>query len=608
MPSDERIYDGQLVFSAMDGDTSPSDLPDRFVSKAINRVFRGSRNRTRPSFRELELIGDAVVNEFIQSKPIQGSVIYRAVRPGTSDGMLVACGGRVFFGILQNNQIEFKQIAAGNDETVFNQWFVQAEDWVYIQDGLNNPLVWGGDINVQAVRLNPLQQEMPIGTIMEYIHGRVFVSDKYDQIYASDLIYANGFTDTTNTRRFTENEYWAEGGSFGIPLNLGRITGLKAMPSMDSNDRGQGELVIFCEEGAVSLNASLPRLQWKDARILRTSLVGRGNLSPWSLAAANSDFIMRSADGWAFYNNSRNEFRSGLSNRKISREVNIWADTDTAWMKQFASGIFFDNRFILTVNPFIVDDSNTTYGAHRPHSGMLVLDLDQASGSSPDSNFNFRWNGLWTGLRPIQLLSGFFNRENRAIAISYDCDGKNRFYDIDGNEPDDLIAGESVSIRSLIETRAYSFPGQSEFIDKRLNGGDLILEEIKQLGDISVYYRADGSPNWNYLHTAGIGMDVPANAVLGDKLQISDYKYAKVKLPSPNEKQCQPDTKKPANQGIEFQLRIEMTGAMTLKRFRISANKPTGPNETTPDCKPPTTIPTLSEEDSDFDFYQPLNC
>ena len=129
------------------------------------------------------------------------------------------------------------KIIEGNDPGMMHTWFVQAEDRAYIQNGYQNAIAWDGvlgtleanqiqngdyceivsvgttnfmaigaasntvgvkftavitdsvrgtgtgTVKLPAYRLNPYLAKMPIGTIMEYAFGRVFVADRYNQIY-----------------------------------------------------------------------------------------------------------------------------------------------------------------------------------------------------------------------------------------------------------------------------------------------------------------------------------------------------------------------------------------------------------------------------------------
>jgi len=379
MPADGSVFDGFTSIIAQDADTHPSYLPPSMVAESVNRTFRGGINRTRPSIRNINIVAgtdqpSTIVND-IQNGNFQGSFAYRSVNYQSTDGLLLSVSGKIYFLKIIGNTAYAYKLIEGNDPGMMHTWFVQAEDRVYIQNGYQNAIAWGGDLNVAAYRLNPYLKKMPIGTIMEYAFGRVFVADKFNQIYASDIIFGAGFTDTTNTENFTEIGYWAEGGAFATPAMMGNITGMKVMPQIGSNLRAQGMLVVLTSNGAFAMDVSLPRAQWATSQMQTISLLGRGCTSPY-LALANSELWFRSHDGWAFYSNSQSEFARYFSLRKLSREVNKWVSNDTPWLKQFASTMFFNNYLISTVAPQTFRVTGVE-GLNRYHRGMVVLDLDQ---------------------------------------------------------------------------------------------------------------------------------------------------------------------------------------------------------------------------------------
>jgi len=453
MAQDGRIYDGTAATIAMDAETHPSNLPPTYVSSCVNRSFRQGINSTRPPFTDLQInlaYGyDSSYLTLFQTGNFQGAYPYKAVSPGAVDGIVCSVAGQIFFIAIVNNICTLYPLIGGNDPTLMHTWFVQAENWVYIQNGYQDPIAWSGNVsgsptNLQAqgdgllsikltwtnnaegasfnelqvqtggniftdfatisynqnyytfstskastsysfqvravypdgsatpwsniatttsattaitpesngtvYRLNPAAQQMPVGTIMAYSYGRVAVSDKNNNIYISDIIYGNGFTTTSNTQNFTEQTYWQEGGSFTPPSNLGLITGMRVMPSLNINVRGQGELVVFCENGSFTLDLSQDRTTWQANNIQKVSLIGRGCRSPWSITGVNNDVYFRSDDGWAFYNNAQVDFYEALSFRKISREVQPWVNHDTPWLRQFESAMFFDNRLIMLIH------------------------------------------------------------------------------------------------------------------------------------------------------------------------------------------------------------------------------------------------------------------
>lgn len=590
MPTEGSVFDGFTSIVAQDADTHPSYLPEFYVSESVNRTFRGGVNRTRPSIRNIPIFAGAEQSEFIvndiQSGNFQGAYPYRAVNYGTSDGILISVSGVIYFLKVVNNKAYAYKIIDGNDPGMMHTWFVQAEDRVYIQNGYQNAIVWDGDLTIPAYRLNPYNQKMPIGTVMEYAFGRVFVSDRFNQIYASDIIFGNGFTDTKNTENFTEITYWAEGGAFSTPAMIGNITAMKVMPQIGTNLRGQGELVILTTNGAFSMDVSIPRVQWNTSNIQRISLLGRGCTSPY-VGLANSELWFRSHDGWAFYSNSQSEFARYFSLRKLSREVNKWVQNDTPWLKQFASTMFFDNYLISTVAPQTTRTVGVE-GLNRYHRGMVVLDLDQSSSPSPDAQLSFRWNGIWTGFRPTQLLSALIENQKRGFGFSFDKDNKNRLYEFTVDYKDDFGPDGSRRIESFFTTGRYDFNKSgltNKFVRKKITGGEMWMSEISGQVDSSVDFRADSNPCWSEIKVPTEYGCNPCSPVVSQCVpQRGGNRYKRYKFNTPDPSECNDISGIPAVEGSEFQIKINLTGTATVDRVRLMANIKNNEDSPIGDC------------------------
>jgi hypothetical protein len=590
MPAEGSIFDGFTSIIAQDADTHPSYLPESVVSESVNRTFRGGINRTRPSIRNIPIkVGEnqpsTIVND-IQNGNFQGAYPYRKTKYESADGILLSVSGVIYFLKIINNFATAYKLIDGNDPGMMHTWFVQAEDRVYIQNGYQNAIAWDGDLNTPAYRLNPFKQQMPIGTIMEYAFGRVFVSDKFNQIYASDIIYGNGFTDTKNTENFTEIGYWAEGGAFSTPAMMGNITAMKVMPELGLNLRGQGQLVVLTGNGAFSMDVSIPRSEWNTSNIQRISLLGRGCTSPY-IALVNSELWFRSHDGWAFYSNTQSEFNRYFSLRKLSRDVNKWVSNDTPWLKQFASTIFFNNYLISTVSPQTYRTAGVK-GLNRYHRGMVVLDLDQSSTPAPDAQLQFRWNGVWTGIRPTQLLTALIQGEKRGFGFSFDADNKNRLYEFTIAQGDDYGPNGTRQIESFFTTGRYDFNrsgATNKFLRKKITGGEMWMSEIKGEVQSSVEYRADSNPCWSELKVpTTFGCDPCSPVVTECFPQRGGNRYKRYKFNTPDPSECNDLAGIPSVEGSEFQIKVNLTGAATVDRVRLMANIKNNDDSPIGDC------------------------
>jgi hypothetical protein len=139
MPAEGSVFDGFTSIIAQDADTHPSYLPESVVSESVNRTFRGGVNRTRPSIRNITIKAgegqsETIVND-IENGSFQGAYPYRAVKYGSSDGILISVSGVIYFLKITNNFATAYKIIDGNDPGMMHTLFVQGEDRVYIQNG-----------------------------------------------------------------------------------------------------------------------------------------------------------------------------------------------------------------------------------------------------------------------------------------------------------------------------------------------------------------------------------------------------------------------------------------------------------------------------------------
>lgn len=559
----DPIYEGHTAILGQDTSTEPTLLAGSFVSRAVNRAFRGGRNNTRPPFWHIPWMETPELDEhmrILRYGNFQGWMEYKKKRAGRQEGVVVAIAGRLYFLSLVNERMQVEFLIEGNDPKLMHSWFVQAREWVYVQNGKENAILWDGESIIK--RANPEALEMPVGTIMVYGHGRVFVTNAYDQIAASDIIYGNGLTDATSTHKFTENTYWAEGGYFGQPTEIGQITGAIVMPRLGSSLNGQGEVLFFSESGASAIEASIPRGLWKDQKVHSMVLNGRGCSAPDSLIAINNDCWFRSEDGYSSYRLSTSESVSKWSLTKMSRFINHWMDKDTDWLIRFNSAINFNNRLIGTVNPETSKARYDDFGDHRYHKGIVSLDIEQPV-SAGDSEF--AWDGLWTGIRPCS----FVRIGKRCFAFSHDSDGENRIYEIkkDGTERNDRVNDQFVQTEWFYLTKRYTWAASqrtNEFQTKQLLGGDIWISEVRDKIKIGIDYRADNTYCWN------LGMrETEFGNSFGDTFEFSLPRDERLYMQSPETK-C--GIRGKTDHGAVFQFLIYGAGEVKIDRFRAAVN------------------------------------
>jgi len=443
--------------------------------------------------------------------------------------------------------------------------------WLVAQDGIHPPMFWNGQ---DAPRLSDLaKNEMPVGSVMAFIHGRFVVAsaDGRNSIYVGDIAYGETLTKPDDILNFTEQTYWAEGGSFNTPANFGDIIGMYPMPFLDTGT-GQNELVVGCQFGFTSLDLSTPRQQWIDNQVQRVSLIGDGLASSHGFAGLNGDMFFRSQSGINSYRNARVEYSQRWNQTPVSREVNYWLKPDRSAYLEFVPMVSFKNMILCGCSPFVSRPNNAEFGMHRYCRGMVVFDADAMSTAGRDGAPV--WHGMWSGIRPWAFAQGFLNGGNHCYAFSYDRDGRNRLYEITLTDGDDLFGSQKRKIQSSFTSAMLgSVETVTNFFQpKILNGGTLELSEIKGQISFTVEYKPDGTPCWVYVDSGEPGCDCPTRKTCAEdptRPLTAAPQWARKNLQQISDKVCTPGSVQPANVFHHCQSRISGIGSFRIDRFNF---------------------------------------
>jgi hypothetical protein len=690
------LLEGQRDFSGgMDSSKAPNLIAPNSVSRAVNVTFRGGTPMTRPGFRQL-VLASATENEndglniFVNGL-FQGSYFYQDRREGKNPCLFTVMSGNVIKIDLGTYEVQRVFPIVGAIDIISGQtyeiittgttnwttygaasntvgvsfisntttglgtgtayakdpmdiyadcYFVQAENYLIIQDGSNLPRIWDGEdlwISTKGPRksygnlTNSIGAiaEVPIGTVMAYGQGRLFVANT-DRTSgtAGDLAYggstdqitiatgagvsggatyeittsgnhgfstgdyvtisghssSNGInatwkiTKTSNTKftidaanpssttagtggfaakanagsasdllRFTETTYLDEGGSLEVPSFLGKITGMIFMPIQDSG-AGQGDLLVFCETGVLSLAVAVPRSQWKNTvGFQRIALASIGSTGQESLTTANGDVFFRSFDGLRTYRNARAEFNT-FGRVPISAEMNGVLNYDTKSMLRNCSAIVFDNRFLFTATPQITYKNVTTAQlTKRPITFSTIVALDFTTLASIGAQRASCYDGMWRGLDVTKLVTGVVQGKPRAFAfcVDYAVNATNTIWELSSDNYDDQpVNSEAVPITSILETRSFQLGSPSEV--KKLIRADLWLGSLRGTTDFKVYWRPDEYACWRDWHefsrcatvdncvTTGVGTEFnSASSTVTIGFSTSTINWYRISVPSP---------------------------------------------------------------------------
>lgn len=183
-----------LVGGVNSGQAPNTIGPDQ-VAFAVNATMRGGFIRPRPgverkTLRFVDANGavDASLQAAFEDALFQGAYFYEsAIVPC----ILASIGGRIFriapglvTGAASMTVQDISITGDLNPSNLPQAWFAQADVYVPIQDGQSKPLIFDG-----AGLRRASAYEVPVGTVMEYGMGRLWVASPDQQAFvAGDII------------------------------------------------------------------------------------------------------------------------------------------------------------------------------------------------------------------------------------------------------------------------------------------------------------------------------------------------------------------------------------------------------------------------------------
>ena len=425
--------------------------------------------------------------------------------------------------------------------------------------------------------------ELPAGRMGAYGMARnwMCLTDSISYI-AGDIVGGASGTQAYNFRdsvlKTTENTFLAGGGTFRLPGAGDQITAMVFPPNLDAS-LGQGPLQVFTAVNCFSNNSPVDRTAWEQltSPLQSISLRDNGALAQNSTVLINSDTFFRSFVGYSSLVLARRDFNE-WGNRGISNEMQRPLLADNESLLQFGSAMSFDNRFISTAAPNLI-------GAGVFHVGLCTMNFDLISsvrGSIPPA-----WEGAWSGLNTMQLITGRVNGVQRAFSFTFDLNNNKielweqlsenaanaaQIYEDNGDTP----------ILSIIETATLLNKDVKSLTDLcELVDGEMYLSDVTSSLNVKVFYRPDFFPCWVPWNEFNLNED--DNNSSGDGNKKPGY-WMRIGLGQPSPKtaddidtQASPDDTNPANDrplrvGFFHQFRIEITGHASFRGMKVRAN------------------------------------
>ncbi len=407
--------------------------------------------------------------------------------------------------------------------------------------------------------------ELPAGRMGAYGMGCICLClANGTQYVIGDVLGAGSGTQAENYRdavlKMTQNSFLLGGGAFSIPLAGSGITAMKFPPTLDTS-LGQGPLQIGTD-GAIFSNYVVGTYpgNWDTltSPIQTESLKDNGPLGQNSTILVNSDTFFRSAIGIGTLILARREFYT-WGNVPVSNEVREILNQDDPSLLQFGSAASFDNRFFCTADP-----ANFSNGV--AHVGLVSLNFDLISTLSQKQPPV--WEGAWTGINAMQILTGKINGGKRAIAFSYNLLSKQtELYELLPESTTLYADNASTPIQWIFETPVCFNKDVKPLASLiQLQNGEVYLSDIQGKVTVQVFYKPDYYPKGCWVPWTSFSVcqsTDSANSQPGWQMRIG--------LGSPDATACEPNNNRPFREGYFFQFRFVITGACTFKGMKLYA-------------------------------------
>lgn len=412
----------------------------------VNGTVRNGWIRSRPPWIERPLAWNTVTAQRAFERGVfQGAGFY----VGPQGPRLVFCfSGEV---LIVDPTGRAYTVSAALDKPAFSAqaeqvFFQKRGKHLIAQDGINPPVILTGDSATQGT--DPAKG-VPVGTMMADGWGRLAVVLPGRRRIA----FSDHETDPTrdSVLSFTEDtEYFKNARFFEIPGSLGLITGIIFAPALGRN-ADQGPLLVFCEKGVRAFDVSQPRSTWTTADITSTPLPETGGGAAHSLVSRGADVIFTAHDGRIM--SLKSALRRDEDARLALYDEAVWplySNSDgTHLYRRWACR--HDNRTLVTVAPERVQGRGAEEPTRFRHRGIVALqEQPRVARDAPV------WDGLWTGILPVCLLTGTVEGVARCWAVSLDLDGIHRLYELGTSGPDRPSEG-SRRIETLLQLRPADF-------------------------------------------------------------------------------------------------------------------------------------------------------
>ena len=558
------------------------------IYKAINAKSRRNKWSQRPGFVQLNLkfspdVPDKLKRTF-QLGYFQGSYVHDK---GSNRIVVCVISGQIFTIDVVSEIINYVPPPSGQNQWLSpiaeHCWFARHEcgyrKYLIIQDGVSRPVFMYGNVTRYSDVNNVSPPEYPTATAMASCQRLLsWIDVTKTLIYHGDRYQS---TNEVNDLTAGNNNYYLGEGSHGPTSDMGKATGMIALPLLDSGT-GLGVLLVGYERGWLSVDLTVSRTQWPnlDKDIVKTITIGGiGNQSPSALTSVNTQIFFVHSDGLRSLASTRQDAQSRLDNIPLSKEVGIWLD-ESAKDWQYASLMAFNQRLLWTNKPVRYNRKNER-GETIPdirHEGLLSYDFWNENAKERRQP---QWDGLWTGIFPEKnycLVEGRFSNKERGFVFGRGKDNVLRLYEIREDIPYDAIITEGKVIQKRIPWTIETGLIEPKAIDAfalnatySLEDGGLSMSNVHGRLDYAVSYKPDKYPEYTDWYEGGrcakMQVCVEKGRPVCEIPNLKEHVYVNLLLGKPAVPECNQATGKLLTLGHGFSFRLDFIGAGTLEYF-----------------------------------------
>ena len=572
------IVDAKSFSSGVDTATDPelsnySNSGNVFTS--VNRMFRGGINKTRPPFTVMShTYENDEARAAFQLNAISGVFSYKKKLENRIPHLIAAAGEYILAGAVYANTIRWRVIYKGINMSQDKSYFCQADQFLIWGNGVDENLYWDGIANEMSTAASAIEGvedaiPMPVVGPMVFAHGRIFGVSKNNLVFASNHIYSAGFDATQKGLfNFSESTYPSSGDGFGTPGDLGDVTGISVI-KQGSQINGHGPVIVFCRDGAYAIGADLPRPVWTETRNIQTiAMTGRGCIGHFSIVQLNSDLWYRSSDGTVTsFKSAYSDFASQTSDAPLSSQVSEYLELDQTSASESSFGIRFDNRLLMSCA--MIRSVRDNGQVDRYANGMVVADLYKAQ-----QPYNISWDGIWTGLRFVGACSLQIDSMERAFFFSFDKDGKNRVYELQKGDGEDISESGESKIEWMFGN-SFFFQPKDLYKTKEIAGLIVYFDGARDGSSVDAYYAPDTMDSITKMVGKDSGaIDICANAIAK---QCAPHTYGNVYGSKAFLADCSSDFpaggRRTVRSGNSFRIIIAGIGVMSIRKQLLFAHE-----------------------------------